>query len=171
MLNSSGRAPGRACGWPCTSSMAGGSEALTSGARRPPASVLHGCVYGCCTGLVVHGGCKCMRPPSRPCLFASRRSAGVMGRLVCSGRTAGSGRTGRGSRVQARVLFAKLPRVGELDGGVNSAVCGAFWCVLMASRSGGGPVGPITSLEVKLKRSPASCEQPGTKRTPQDYAA
>ena len=48
-----------------------------------------------------------MRPPSRQCLFASRWSAGVMGRLVCSGRTAGLGRTGRASRVHARVLFTK----------------------------------------------------------------
>ena len=42
-----------------------------------------------------------------PMLVCVTNSAGVMGRLVCSGRTAGSGRTGRASRVHARVLFTK----------------------------------------------------------------
>ena len=50
----------RVCGRACMASLARRSEAARSGMGRAGPWVLHGCVRGLLTGLLLPGGCKCV---------------------------------------------------------------------------------------------------------------
>ena len=104
-----------------------------------------------------------MRPPSRQCLFASRWSAGVMGRLVCSGRTAGLGRTGRASRVHARVLFTKAHKGGCTSVRALHIVLYLLYCIASQSIASYCIASYIALLHIALLHIVLSHECGGTR--------